>query len=194
MKRATFARAAALASLAFSSLFASIAPASANVIWGGVSVLPQPTVQDASVLAFSQFSPTTVNTYGTIPTTTNTTQFATTLVNNVNGSAKVVMMIRYSDGSVYAIVNDDANLAAKAASATDTVTLTGQFFFATENGATVLKQTIFINGVQTSTTWGNSSSITGAFTLPDGTARNVIWGGVSMYPETGAPPAAPGAF
>jgi hypothetical protein len=137
----------------------------------------QPSIASASLLNFNQMEPVVVNEYGTIPTTTFNTQFATNLITNVNGAPRLVMQIRYADGSVYSIVNPDATLAAQAASTTTNVTLTGQFSFAVDKGQTVLREQIIVNGVTTYTVWGRSSSIVNAFATASGTARNLIWGG-----------------
>jgi hypothetical protein len=166
--------------------------ANAHIIWGGGGTTPPDTIVDAATvsaaasLAFSQNAPTLTTDTGSIPATASNTQFAVMRVANVDGTARVVLLLRYANGSVYAIANSDTNLAALAANANanDTVEVTSDFSFATENGQTVVRQKLIVNGTVTYTTWGRSSSIVNSFTMPDGTCRHIIWGGGGTIDDT----------
>lgn len=183
----------AVASVLVSSL---MAPVHAHIVWGGGGEEPSQiaatsTVSEATSLAFSQSSPVVVSDTGSIPTTATNTQFAANLVTNVDGNQRVVLHLRYANGTVYSIVNSDASLASQAASTSTTIQLTNDFYFATENGQSVVKQKIYVNGVESSTTWGRSSAIVNAFTLPDGSCRHIVWGGGGTIEDTepmGEPP------
>lgn len=172
----------AVAAVLISSISIS---AKAHIVWGngGANDPPKAIVEVSSIstaatLAFNQPNPTVVSDTGSIPTTTSSTQFAALRVTNVDGSARVVLLLRYSNGSVYAIVNSDTALAAVAAKSNSTViTLTGDFSFGTENGQTVVRQKLLVNGVETTTTWGRSTSIVNAFTTDSYTCRHIVWGG-----------------
>ncbi len=182
-------RGAALAASVSLAILVATGTAKANIQWGngtaGTALVTAETTNLAAAQAFNQSNPIIINENGSIPTTTNTTQFASCLVNDANGSQRVVLMLRYLNGSVYTIVSSDANLAAAAASSNTTVSLTGSFYFVTsQSGQKVLRQTIYVNGTLSFIQWGNSASIVNAFTLPNGTCRNIQWGGGALLTES----------
>lgn len=170
------------------ALLAAVGSAKANLNWGSgfsaTALVAVDTTAQAAIQSFNQPNPILLNENGSIPTTTNTTQFAVCLVNNANGSQRVVMMLRYLDGSVYTIISSDEKLAELAASNKDNVNLTGSFYFATVSGQKVLRQTVYVNGVASYITWGQSTSIVKAFTMPGGACRNLNWGGTSLLTES----------
>jgi hypothetical protein len=181
-------RGAAVAASVSLALLAAVGTAKANIQWGNgtgsATLVSADTTSFASLRAFNQSNPVVVNEYGSIPKTGLTTQFASCLVENANGSQRVVLMLRYLDGSVYTIVSSDEKLATYAASKSSTISLTGKFYFATQAGQKVLRQTIYVNGAVSFIQWGNSASIVSAFTQLDGSCRNIQWGGSALLTES----------
>src|SRR5882724_5349212 len=101
-KRKSLVSAVVAACLGFSFVVAS-APAQANLIWGGGNLVTSSTISAASTLAFNQFNPVVVTGSSYIPVTAKNTTYAVCVVTNVGGATKLVMMMKYADGSVYAI-------------------------------------------------------------------------------------------
>ena len=173
-------RGAALAASVSLALLVAIGSAKANILWGAGQLISAETTTEASKLAFNQSNPIVINTNGSIPTITKTTQFAVCLVNNADGSQRVVMMLRYLDGSVYTIVNPDANLAALAGSSNNSITLTDKFYLATSYGQTTVRQEIRVNGTLSNILWGGSPAMVSAFKNSDGTCKKVNYAGYAL--------------
>lgn len=173
---------AAVAASVSLALLVAVGSAKANITWGSnTGLVAMDNTRIASAQAFNQLNPIVINENGSIPKLTTTTQIAACLVNNANGSQRVVLMLRYQDGSVYSIVNSDARLAELAASSSNTINMTNKFSIVTPYGGTpTLKQQITLNGVSTTITWGTSTSIVNAFKKTDGTVIAPNFGGFAL--------------